>query len=200
MSIRYNATPGFTLIEIITVLAILSILAGVLIPITIKNIDESRLTAAQKDTNAIVTAIVNFHIDTKLWPVYTTYPGSENVYVLETAGGDDATATGNGVWLSANSDLFFEHLIDNQTNPQYTNWKGPYLGEFKPDPWGRKYYASIGSLWDNGGWAAGADPAQAWVISAGPDGNIDTDPKGTLNNDPTGDSDDIGFLISGYGS
>lgn len=190
---------GFTLIEIITVLAILSILAGVLIPITIKNIDESRLTAAQKDTNAIAAAIVNFHIDTKTWPVYRTYPGSKNVYILKTEEGADATATGNGVWLSANSDFFFDQLIDNEINPQYTDWRGPYIGEFKPDPWGRKYYASVGSLWDNGGWASGADPAQAWVISSGPDGNIDTDPKGTLNNDPTGDEDDIGFLISSYG-
>jgi len=199
MTTQYKETRGFTLIEIITVLAILSILASVLIPITIKNIDESRLTAAQKDTNAIATAIVNFHIDTKLWPVYTTYPGSENIYILETAKGGDATATGNGVWLSANSDYFFKHLVDNETNPQYTNWRGPYLGELKTDPWGRRYYASVGSLWDNGGWGSGADPAQAWVISSGPDGNIDTDPKGTLNSDPTGASDDIGFLISSYG-
>ena len=199
MTTQYKEIRGFTLIEIITVLAILSILASVLIPITIKNIDESRLTAAHKDSNAIATAIVNFHIDTKLWPVYTTHPGSKNIYILETAEGDDATATGNGVWLSANSDYFSDQLINNETNPQYINWRGPYLGEFKPDPWGRKYYASIGSLWDNGGWAAGADPAQAWVISSGPDGNIDTDPKGTLNNDPTGDVDDIGFLISSYG-
>ena len=199
MTVHFKGKQGFTLIEIITVLAILSILAGVLIPITIKNIDESRLTAAQKDTNAITAAIVNFHIDTKVWPVYTTYPGSNTVYILKTSEGNDATATGNGVWLSATSDYFFEQLIDNEVNPQYTNWRGPYLGELKPDPWGRKYYASVGSLWDNGGWGAGADPAQAWVISAGPDGNIDTDPKGTLNNDPTGDEDDIGFLISGYG-
>ena len=199
MTKKFKEKRGFTLIEIITVLAILSILAGVLIPITIKNIDESRLTAAQKDTNAIVAAIVNFHIDTKTWPVYTSYPGSKNVYILKTDEGADAAAAGNGVWLSANSDFFFEQLIDNETNPRYTDWRGPYLGEFKPDPWGRKYYASIGSLWDNGGWAAGADPAQAWVISAGPDGNIDTDPKGMLNGDPTGDEDDIGFLISSYG-
>ena len=199
MVLRLRENQGFTLIEIITVLAIVSILAGILIPITIKNIDESRLTTAQKNTSAIATAIVNFHIDTRLWPVYTTYPGAKNLYILKTYEGDDATATGNGVWLSASSDYFFEHLIDNETNPQYTNWRGPYLGELTPDPWGRKYYASVGSLWDNGGWGGGADPAQAWVLTAGPDGNIDTDPKGTLNNDPTGDADDMGFLITGYG-
>ena len=191
---------GFTLIEIIVVLAIISIIAAVLTPIAVRQIDESRLTAAQSDTKALATAIINFQIDTKVWPVYTTYPGSENVYILETTEGDTPTATGNGAWLTRNPrDTFTDQLLDNQTNPQYSNWKGPYMGEFKDDPWGRKYYAGVGSLWDNGGWGAGADPAQAWVISSGPDGNIDTDPKGTLNNDPaSGTGDDIGFLISSY--
>ncbi len=195
---RCHKHYGLTLIEVITVLAILSILAGVLIPITIKNIDETRLTAAQKDTNAITTAIVNFHIDTKLWPVYAIYPGPMTIYILSTTKGEIPTATGNEEWLSAASDDLYDQLIDNETNPQYPSWKGPYLGELKADPWGRRYYASVGSLWDNGGWSAGANPAQAWVLSSGPDGHIDTDPKGPLNGDPTDSADDIGFLISSY--
>lgn len=194
---------GFTLIEVVTVLAILSVLAAVLIPLTIRDIDKSRITAAQKDTQAIATAIVKFHIDEQpLWPVYSNYAGSPtpNVYILRTLTGDDATANNNGVWLTATTDEFEDQLRDNTPGYPSSKWKGPYMGEFRADPWGRRYYAAVGSIFDNGAWAAGANPAEAWVISPGPNGNIDTDPKGTLNSDPPGGTtaDDIGFLITSY--
>jgi len=196
---------GFTLIEVIIVLAVISILASMLVPIAVRNIDDARLTAAAKDTQSIATAIVNFHIDARpYWPAYSTNANFTNknpdVYILETKDGNVPTATNNGYWISS-----FKHdTLENQlllNNPDYptTAWKGPYLGTIKEDPWGYRYYVSIGSLWDGSWGAAGADPAQAWVISAGPNGNIDTDPKGPLNSDPTpSPGDDIGFLVSSY--
>ncbi len=191
---------GFSLVEVIVVLAIISVLAAVLTPIAVRQIDESRLTAAHADTKALATAIVNFHIDTRVWPVYATtaaYNNStESIDVLKTSEGDEAAASGNGNWLSSTSDLLIDHISDNETGPEYENWKGPYIGEFRADPWGHKYYAGVGSLFEN--WGDGADPGQAWAISSGPDGNIDTEPKGPLNSNPTGDSDDVGFLISSY--
>ncbi len=194
---------GFTLIEIIVVLAIISILAAVLTPIAVRQIDESRLTAARSDTRALATAIVNFHINTKVWPVYAdtaAYNNSnEGIDVLKTADGEEADAGNNRSWLSEPSDLFKDQLSDNETEPEYSGWKGPYIGEIKADPWGRKYYAGVGSIFED--WGDGADPPQAWVISSGPDGNIDTNPNGPLNDDPLGGpgtGDDIGFLVSGY--
>jgi len=194
---------GFTLIEIIVVLAIISVLAAVITPIAVRQIDESRLTAARADTKSLATGIINFRIDTKIWPVYANtadYNSSnETIDVLKTSEGNEASATNNGNWLSRPSDLFKDQLSDNETEPTYPDWKGPYIGEFKSDPWGRKYYAGVGSLFED--WGDGADPPQAWVITSGPNGNIDTNTNGPLNDDPPGGpgtGDDVGFLISSY--
>ncbi len=189
--------------EIIIVLAVISILASMLIPIAVRNIDDARLTAAAKDTQSIATAIVNFHIDVRPhWPAYSSHANytnkNPNVYILETKDGNVPSATRNEYWISN-----FQHdTLENQLlldTPDYDGWKGPYLGTIRPDPWGNRYYVSIGSLWDGSWGAQGADPGQAWAISAGPNGNIDTDPKGPLNSDPTpAPGDDIGFLVSSY--
>ena len=189
--------------EVIIVLAVISILATMLIPIAVRNIDDARLTAAAKDTQSIATAIVNFHIDVKPhWPAYSTHANYINknpdIYILETSEGNTPTATRNEYWITN-----FKHdTLENQlllNTPNYDGWKGPYLGTIKADPWGNHDYVSSGSLWDGSWGAAGADPAQAWVISAGPNENIDSDPKGPLNSDPTpAPGDDIGFLVSSY--
>ena len=84
---------GFTLMEVIIVLAVISILAAMLVPIAVRNIDDARLTAAAKDTQSIATAIVNFHIDVRpYWPAYSTQANFTNkhpdVYILETKDGN----------------------------------------------------------------------------------------------------------------
>ena len=194
---------GFTLMEVIIVLAVISILAAMLVPIAVRNIDDARLTAAAKDTQSIATAIVNFHIDVRpYWPAYSTQANFTNkhpdVYILETKDGNIPSATNNTYWISS----FSHDTLENQlllNTPNYPGWKGPYLGTIKEDPWGYHYYVAIGALWDGTWGAAGANPGQAWVISAGPNANIDTDPKGPLNSDPTpAPGDDIGFLVSSY--
>ncbi len=198
-----NQKTGFTLIEVIIVLAVISILASILVPIAVRNIDNARLTAAAKDTQSIATAIVNFHIDVRpYWPAYSTHATFTNhhpdVYILESKDGNTPSATHNEYWISNfKHDTLENQLLLNASD--YDGWKGPYLGTIRPDPWGNRYYVSIGALWDPSWSAAGADPGQAWVISAGPNGNIDTDPKGPLNSDPTpAPGDDIGFLVSSY--
>src|SRR3990172_4016230 len=60
---------GFTLIEVIVVAGIIAILAGILVPMIFKEIDESRITRASADTKSISTALIVFRKDTGAWPV-----------------------------------------------------------------------------------------------------------------------------------
>src|SRR3990172_5268701 len=60
---------GFTLIEVIVVAGIIAILAGILVPLIFKEIDESRITRASADIRSISSAMIVFRKDIAAWPV-----------------------------------------------------------------------------------------------------------------------------------
>ena len=60
---------GCTLIEVIVVAGIIAILAGILVPLILKEIDESRITRATADIKSISSAILILKKDTAQWPV-----------------------------------------------------------------------------------------------------------------------------------
>jgi hypothetical protein len=104
--------------------------------------------------------------------------------------------SGKGVWPSnlaamgydeSASSLFSDHLSTN-ANDCYNNWKGPYIADVTPDPWGNAYVTNANAFQVAGG-EAGSD---VWIISAGPNGLIDTpvpNPGGMIG------GDDIGLRI-----
>lgn len=47
-------TEGFTLIEVIVVIAVVAILAAILTPQIVKNISESKIARAKKDRKSVV--------------------------------------------------------------------------------------------------------------------------------------------------
>lgn len=59
---------GFTLIEMIVVLAVVGTLAALIAPRIFPYIDEAKLTKAQLDVNAIAAGITKFYKDTGRWP------------------------------------------------------------------------------------------------------------------------------------
>jgi hypothetical protein len=68
------------------------------------------------------------------------------------------------------------------------SWKGPYQNVFAADPWGNAYLVNIVDM--------SATPSEAvWVISAGPNGAMDTDADQVLTAPPVIGGDDIGFRI-----
>ncbi len=201
---------GFTLLEIIVVLAVLSALAAMLSPVVFRYIDDANRTRAQADTSALAAAINQMYKDTGRWPFYKVGTGK-----LKYTAADDATdltsnasctagactdttkpEIGAGTnWALSKLDSVADHLITNTpfgTGTPYATtgsraWKGPYLDRIPNlDPWGRSYVVNI----------ANADPdaegtSQKWVIavSAGPDGILDTaaDTAGTANPQTAGD-------------
>ncbi len=202
---------GFTLLEIIVVLAVIGALAAILAPVVFRYIDDANKARAQADVNAIAAAINQQYKDTGRWAFYGTgtaqipYRSAVDATLLSSnsectgaAAAADCTAnnpeadTGATWAVAARTDALANQLIKN--TPAYATtgvraWKGPYLDRIPAvDPWGRNYLVNI----------AKADPTtegstQKWVvvISAGPNGNLETaaDTAGTGN--PTAGGDDI---------
>src|SRR5438552_2279298 len=67
---------GFTMIEMVIVLAIIAILAAVLTPIVVGYVDQSRVAKAQADVRTIGEAIARFERDVGRYPMWTAASGS----------------------------------------------------------------------------------------------------------------------------
>jgi len=178
---RY-ARGGFTLIEIVIVIAVIAILAGIATPSIVKNVRDSRIARAKSDTKEIAATIASFYKDVGRWP--STDGTNDLVYLASGIGDMPAAGTGVTGW-TGNSDTFTDQLIDN--DPSYTTsgefaWRGPYQTEFGTDPWGRQLVCNVGNL------SAGST-TPVYVLSAGPDGILQTDVGALLA------GDDVGFRI-----
>jgi general secretion pathway protein G len=61
-------TSGFTLIEVMVVIAILAILAALIVPKVMSRPDEARVVAAKQDIAALMQALKLYRLDTKRYP------------------------------------------------------------------------------------------------------------------------------------
>ena len=170
---------GFTLIEMIITVAIISSLAAILVPIVSSEFETSAEASAQGTCRRIGTALNQFFKDTGFSPDGPL--GDDSVEYLVTNGSvafpanpfaDDGGDPGN--------------LADYLTNGDPANvgtlWKGPYLSAVEADPWGNAYMINANGYVE-------ADE-YVWVLSAGPNGELDTDPTDTILQ-----GDDLGILV-----
>jgi prepilin-type N-terminal cleavage/methylation domain-containing protein len=202
---------GFTLLEIIVVLAVLGALAAMLSPVVFRYIDDANRARAQADVTTLATAIQRMYADTGRWAFYkdgdgaVAYTSSTDASYLtsdpncDLVGDADLAAcageptAGTGWTYTRKADSLTRQLITNadlgSTNdePYVTTgpraWKGPYVDAIPSvDPWGQAYLVNIGG-------AAAANNYAVVAISAGPDGIIQTpgDTAATGNLVVTGD-------------
>ena len=182
-----RSAEGFTLIEIIVILAVISILVAILTPTVLKYIDEARGDRSQSDVVTISAMVSDLIKDTGKFPgnklesgnTFLCGPGTH-----ATSGWGDATTC---------EDLA-NHLVTNSpgiaaTSDDYPSgsgrfrWKGPYITNLSEDPWGNSYQINASTL-------TGGNTAITWVISAGPDGTFQTS-----TSDTSLSSDDVGVRI-----
>lgn len=213
---------GFTLVELIFVLAIIVTLASIFIPLAMSKFSESKTATTTSSIDAIAAALTSFFGDLDHFPTCNSSdcnPLSSNNNDLKFLAFGTGSAelsdeypsnlpgTGSGSdWnLSANDDAVvarnnaFNHLMANNpgadgsvgadaTDYKTTKWKGPYISKLAKDPFGFAYIAGVGAMETNG--SPVASGAKGWIISAGPDGVLDTAPSASVLS-----NDDIGYIF-----
>lgn len=173
---------GFTLIELATVLAIISILAAVLTPTVMNYMDQARTTRAVADVRSIADAVRLYQRDTARFPVYAniTDAGSDTAAASLLVGPGTAPADGStgpanqwttGITTTTLEVYLNENKLNLTTTPKVGNvgFKGPYIGSVGSDPWGYRYTVTAMNL-------TRASTNWGVVISPGPDGILQTDP------------------------
>ncbi len=169
---------GFTLIEMVVVLAVVAILAAILVPTIAKNIQDANITRAQNETQVIAAAMASFYKDLGRWPTEDGTDGNmdNDLNLLYTDDGAQPADDGNGAWNTTTpAGEFEDHLVVNDPNgdgtPNQANeypttgkwrWRGPYLADITQDPFGCRYACNVQYLWNT-------ITNAVYVLSAGPD-------------------------------
>ncbi len=208
---------GFTLIEVIVVIAVVAILAAILTPTIAKQIQDSRISRAKNETLVIGAAIADLHKDTGWWP-YTNANGPAgrvsrilgNSATVPLGAGSNA---GNGAtnWGTLGpqkpmSDYLYYNNPDDNTGSSGQNepgqdypttgefkWNGPYIDrKLLDDPWGRSYV--VNARYFPGNTLGGTNRHHVYVLSAGPD-HLWSTPFADATSEEEIMGDDIGFRI-----
>ena len=181
-------SKGFTLVEIIVILAVISILVAILTPTVLKYIDEARGDRAGEDVKSISAMINDLIKDTGKYPGNKLESG--NTFLCSTG---NVGLSGQTWGTTADCEDLANHLVTNSpgttaTSDDYPSsgkfrWKGPYITNLSEDPWGNGYQINASTL-------VGGNTSVTWVISAGPDGTFQTSVTATSLS-----GDDLGVRI-----
>ncbi|TAJ21337.1 MAG: prepilin-type N-terminal cleavage/methylation domain-containing protein [Planctomycetota bacterium] len=68
---KFRARRGFSLVELVVVLAILTLLAGIAVPIVSSQLDRANQARAKNDLSVLAGALVEYRSDTGYWPANT---------------------------------------------------------------------------------------------------------------------------------
>ena len=75
-------SKGFTLIEIIGVMAVIAILASMAAPRIFDAIEDSKVTALVQQANSLKATVADYYSDTGVWPRHIPTHNNENLHQL----------------------------------------------------------------------------------------------------------------------
>ena len=192
-----GARGGFSLLELVTVIAVLGLMSGVIAPLASATISTARFERAQRDVETLTKVLRSFRSVTGTWPTLSASgnPVGIRMLVTGTALPPAGTWSASSTWeanIAAAGDLLSNHLVVNRPGGQVVNrypttgdpsWLGPFLDESPLDPWGRPYVLNVGSATS----ASGTADQKLWVISAGADGIFQTSVQAARSDAAQGD-------------
>ncbi len=157
-----NKQGGFTLIEVVIVMAVVAVLAGAITPFAIQMVGARREVAARKELQSLKKAVIG--------EAKKTVHGEEFTFGFV---GDIGNVPDSLDRLKTIGSLPANAF--NTTKDLGAGWNGPYImeefgGDFKDDPWGTDYSYSTAS-------GTNADLGVdylATITSAGPDRTLST--------------------------
>lgn len=155
----------FTLVELLTVVAVIAILAGITIPVVVGMSSKGKEVTARADMNAIKLALTQFKSDYSVWPVtpstsdtllragFTEKDKDEDIdklmqelTLIEAKPGTDNVPGAYTPTLNKKKRKYLDApakpvsaLIEVNSVPS---------GFFKLDPWGRRYNIAIDTNYD----------------------------------------------------
>lgn len=198
------------MLEVVVVLAMITILTAFLAPTVVKYVRDARIARAQADVRSIGEAIKKFEKDLARFPMFTTGAGTlpdsaANVVRLQGPGDlpGEAAASAWTAGTPADSDCaascttntLINQLIAN--SPAYPTssspaipfkWNGPYLERIEADPWGNKYLVNIIN-------AKSTSADAVFILSAGPNGSVETPFNVSKSATLQPGGDDVAFRI-----
>ena len=192
---------GFTLIELILVVAVVAILAAILVPTVFSILDDAAITKGKADVKAIAGAIAKFRDDTGEFPTRDADVASGEVNLLYSgtvapliAGFSPSPgAAFDCAAAAANCETFaFPFITNSGTNAYSTvatakkRWKGPYLSDNTADEFDDPYIVYVRRLRTTGA----ITTERAWIVFAGQNKLYETTPGST-----SAQGDDFVFLI-----
>lgn len=124
-----NKDSGFTVIELLTVMAIIGLLSALAIVAVNGAREKARIAKAQEDVRSIHKTIAMLEIDTGEWPDH------KNAFEDE-CGVSDNEICGDGCTYSI-TDCESGITCDDG---YFLSWRGPYMENIPLDPWGNEYF------------------------------------------------------------
>ncbi len=142
---------GFTLVELLVVITIIALLAGLLLPVIIGAIGKAEKAKAQAEVNALATAIEQYQIEYSKYPGQSTgssgdhqYGASEYRNLVDTLRGTNISWGGG--YANPRGHVF---LSVDEKSIVASNASGTASVGMWSDPWGNRYEAIADWNFDN---------------------------------------------------
>ncbi len=136
-TVCFGLQSGFTLLEVMLVIGIMAILAGLLFPVVIGAGDRAKQKQAAAEAQTILLAIKAYQQEYGKWPAQfyatqdVTFITNNWIVIQPLLGSNVVYPQGSGRHLNPKNKIFLNLQVNTNVNPDYA---GNYL-----DPWGIPY-------------------------------------------------------------